>query len=161
MAVNFFVDRFSPADIRAALVKSLPLKMTLGTFAVFIFKDILMATGVVDVLPDYFAMLPLPPFLTMALLFFFGTLVASSNAITSAFIPLAFSMLHGGVALLVLLMGFSYAASQMSPVHICISIAVEDFHVSLGAFIRKMLPMVLIYAVILVRYYLLLTALGL
>lgn len=161
VAVNFLVDRFSPADIRTALTKSLPLKMTLGTFGVFIFKDVLMATGVVDVLPDYFAMLPLPPFLTMALLFFFGTLVASSNAITSAFIPLAFSMLHGGVALLVLLMGFSYAASQMSPVHICISIAAEDFHVSLGAFIRKMLPMVLIYAVILVGYYLLLTAVGL
>lgn len=160
VVINFFVDRFSPSEIKTALIKALMPQMTIGSFCVFIFKDVLVSTGIIDHLPDYFAALPLPPFLTMALLFFFGTLVGSSSAITSAFIPLAFSVIPGGgVALLVLVMGFSYAASQISPVHICVSIAAEDFHVSLGAFIRKMLPMVLTYAVILVGYYLLLTIL--
>lgn len=161
VVLNFFVDKFSPADIVTALTKSLPLKMTLGSFAVFIFKDVLMATGVVELLPGYFAKLPIPSFMTMALLFFIGTLVASSNAITSAFIPLAFSTIpNANVSLLVLLMGYSYAASQISPVHICVSIAAEHFNVSLGEFIRKMLPMVTTYAVILLGYYLLLSSFG-
>lgn len=159
--VNFFVDKFAPADIFTAMTTALPLPMALGTLAVFIFKDVLLGTGVVELLPGYFAMLPIPAFMTMALLFFCGTLVASSNAITSAFIPLAFSTIpNAGVALLVLLMGHSYAASQISPVHICVSIAAEHFNVSLGAFIRKMLPMVVTYVVILLGYYLLLSSLG-
>ena len=102
-------------------------------------------------------MLPIPNYLTLALLFFFGTLVASSTAVGSAFIPLAFSMIpDGGVTLLVLLMGFSYAAAQMSPTHVCLAVVTEYFGVTMGAVIKKILPVVSTYCVILLGYYLLL-----
>ena len=83
--------------------------------------------------------------------------MGSSNAVGAAFVPLAFNMMDGGVALLVLLMGFAYAASQMSPTHICLSLAAEHFDVSLTSMIGKIAPLMLCYMVILVGYYLLLT----
>ena len=98
---------------------------------------------------------------TLALLFFFGTLVGSSTAAGTAFTPLAFTMLPGGVSLLVLLMGYSWSAAQLSPTHLCMAVACEDFGVTMTSFIRKTIPMVLIYLAVITGYYLLLTTLGL
>ena len=56
---------------------------------VFVFKNVMVDTGVVDRLPDYFGRLPIPTFLTLALLFFFGSLVASTTAVGTTFVPLA------------------------------------------------------------------------
>lgn len=157
VAVNVFIDQFSVTELLPIMKQAFDWKVIVGTFATFIFKDVLLNTGVVQLLPGYFSRLPIPVFLTLALLFFFGSLVGSSNAVGAAFVPLAFSMMDGGVALLVLLMGFAYAASQMSPTHICLSLAAEHFDVSLTSMIGKIAPLMLCYMVILVVYYLLLT----
>lgn len=157
VTVNIFTDRFSVAELLPIVRRAFDWKVVAGTFATFIFKDVLLNTGVVQLLPDYFSRLPIPVFLILALLFFFGSLVGSSNAVGAAFVPLAFNMMDGGVALLVLLMGFAYAASQMSPTHICLSLAAEHFDVSLTSMIGKIAPLMLCYMVILVGYYLLLT----
>lgn len=157
VAVNVFIDHFSATELLPIMRQAFDWKVIVGTFATFIFKDVLLNTGVVQLLPGYFSRLPIPVFLTLALLFFFGSLVGSSNAVGAAFVPLAFNMMDGGVALLVLLMGFAYAASQMSPTHICLSLAAEHFDVSLTSMIGKIVPLMLCYMVILVGYYLLLT----
>lgn len=151
-----FVERIHPAELADLFRRAFDWRVILGTFAVFLFKDTLLFTGIFERLPDYFSALPVPLFLTLALLFFFGTLVAGSNAVGTAFTPLAFQIMDGGVAQLVLLMGFAYSASQISPTHVCLPIASEYFGISLGALVRKVLPLVLTYCVILVGYYLLL-----
>ena len=154
--VSIFVNKFKPEELKEMVISAFEWKPLLGTIFVFVFKDMLVATGLLEILPDYFAMLPIPAFLTLALLFFFGTLVASSTAVGSAFIPLAFSMIpDGGVVLLVLLMGFSYAAAQMSPTHVCLAVIMEYFGVTMGSVIKKTLPVVGSYCVILLGYYLL------
>ena len=53
-------------------------------------------------------------------------------------------------------MGFSFAASQMTPTHVCLAVVTEYFGISLGALLKKTLPVMLTYCVILVGYYLLL-----
>ncbi|MDY3282697.1 DUF401 family protein [Dysosmobacter sp.] len=160
-AVNFRTDRFSPSEVRRTLVRGFDWKITVGMISIFVFKEVLVATGVIDRLPDYFARLPIPTFLTLALLFFFGTLVGSSTAAGTAFTPLAFAALPGGASLLVLLVGFSWGASQLSPTHLCMAVACQDFGVPMTAFIRKTILPVLIFLVVITGYYLLLTALGL
>lgn len=154
IVVAIFVERFKPMELADLFRRAFDWRVILGTFAVFVFKDTLMFTGIFERLPDYFSALPIPLFLTLALLFFFGTLVAGSNAVGTAFTPLAFQVMDGGVAQLVLLMGFAYSASQISPTHVCLPIASEYFGISLGALVRKILPLVLTYCVILVGYYL-------
>ena len=41
------------------------------------------------------------------------------------------------IPLMVLLKTFAWAASQLSPTHICLLIAADYFHISLGTLIRK------------------------
>lgn len=50
-----------------------------------------------------------------------------------------------GLPLFVLLMSMTYAAMQLSPVHVCLAVCAEDYRVSLGALIRKTLPLVLLF----------------
>ena len=154
VVINVFVDRFTLRELKGILVEAFNWQIIVATFFIFIFKDTLLFTGIFTRLPDYFAKLPIPIYITMALLFFFGTVVAGSNAVGATFTPLAFSMIPGGgVSLLVLLMGFVYSASQISPTHICVAIAAEYFNVSLGTLIGKILPMIATYCLIIVGYY--------
>lgn len=156
IVVSIFVDHFKPAEMKEMIISAFEWKTVLGTFCVFIFKDVLISAGLLELLPGYFSKLPIPVYLTLALLFFFGTMVASSTAVGSAFVPLAFTMLPGGMPLLILLMGFSFAASQMTPTHVCLAVVTEYFGISLGALLKKTLPVMFTYCVILVGYYLLL-----
>ena len=77
--------------------------------------------------------------------------------------PMAMASLNGGPALslFILLMCMNYAAMQLSPVHICLTLCAEDFHVSLGAMAVKTMPMIVTFAILSFGYYFLLSAFGL
>ena len=53
-----------------------------------------------------------------------------------------------------------YAAMQISPTHICLAIITEYFNVSWGQLMKKTLPVILVFVVILTGYYMLLSGLG-
>ena len=55
--------------------------------------------------------------------------------------------------LMVLLMCMAHAASQISPIHVCIVVAAEYYKVSMGALIRKTLPKALAFCAIAIVYY--------
>ncbi len=72
---------------------------------------------------------------------------------------LAFSTILGaGMPLMVLLMSFAYAAMNVSPTHVCLAIISQYFHVSLGSLVKRTIPIIAIYCLASVLYYLLLTA---
>ena len=79
-AVNALVEKFSAQEVRDALVKGFDLKSLLGIMMTYVFKDLLILGGVIDVLPTYFEHLPIPAFLVLVILYAFGTLVAGSSA---------------------------------------------------------------------------------
>lgn len=95
-AVNALVEKFSAQEVRDALVKGFDLKSLLGITMTYVFKDLLILGGVIDVLPTYFEHLPIPAFLVLVILYAFGTLVAGSSAAAAAFIPLAYTMIPNG-----------------------------------------------------------------
>ena len=130
-AVNALVEKFSAQEVRDAVVKGFGLKSLLGITMTYVFKDLLVLSGVIDVLPTYFEHLPIPVFLVLVILYAFGTLVAGSSAAAAAFIPLAYTMIpDGGAFLLALLMNVSFASSQLSPTHICTAIISDYFGVT-------------------------------
>ena len=90
-AVNALVEKFSVQEVRDAVVKGFDLKSLLGITMTYVFKDLLVLSGVIDVLPTYFEHLPIPAFLVLVILYAFGTLVAGSSAAAAAFIPLAYT----------------------------------------------------------------------
>ena len=142
-------------EVRDAVVKGFDLKSLLGITMTYVFKDLLILGGVIDVLPTYFEHLPIPAFLVLVILYAFGTLVAGSSAAAAAFIPLAYTMIpDGGAFLLALLMN----VSQLSPTHICTAIISDYFGVTFFATVKKLLPLFLLTVLIACSYYMLLTA---
>ena len=67
--------------------------------------------------------------------------------------PLAFAAIHGGMPLMVYLMCVTHAASQISPTHVCLVVASDYFHVTLGDLVRKTLPVSLLFCVLMTAYY--------
>lgn len=127
-------------------------------FCIMIFKEILNYTGAISTMPDFFSRFPLPSSLTFALIFFFGALISGSQAIATICTGIAFSTVpDAGIALMVLLHSFAYAAMQISPVHVCCAVIIEYFHTSFIGLVKKGIPVVTIFCIVSYAYYLFLT----
>lgn len=149
------VNRFSLKEILPYFTASLQWKLYLNTFAVMILKEFLTVSGAINSLPDFFAVLPIPSFVVFMLIFFFGSIVSGSTTIIGLCLPIAMATVpDAGLPLVCLLMGTTYAAMQISPTHICLTLTAEYFNIPLGTLIRKTLPAVATTVTVTVCYYL-------
>ena len=152
--------KFAFAETLELGKKSFNLKMLLSTYAVLIFSTVLSATGIMERMPAMFELLPVPAWLTFALLFFFGTIVGGLEAIVVMVMPLAFATVpNAGVPLLILLMSFGHMAMQVTPVHICLTLASEYFETKLQNLMVRTLPVAAIVWTFTTAYYLIMTTL--
>ena len=152
------VYRFKISELSEAVTTALEMKLLMNSFLVLVLKEFVAYTGILGELPDMLAVLPIPAFMVFALLFFAGTMVSGSSGIIALGTPLAFAALDGGMPLMVLLMCMVHAASQISPIHVCLTIASEYYGISLGELIKKTIPASLLFAVLMIGYYLVLSA---
>ena len=152
------IYRFRPAELPVMLRSAFDAKLLLNTFMVLVFKEWLACTGALEALPEALSVLPLPPSLVFSLLFFIGGIISGTNGIIALGTPLAFSAMDGGLPLMVLLMCISHAASQVSPTHVCLVVASDYYHITLGELIRKTLPPALLFCAAMYGYYHLLAA---
>lgn len=159
--IDIIINKFTWMELRPMFASAFETRLLLNTALIMVFKDIITHTGVIPVLPDLFAQLPIPPYLIFFLIFFFGTLVSGQQAITAICIPLAFSAFpDAGMPLLVLLISSGYIAMQISPTHICLAVVTEYFKTHMSDLVKITFPMVLTFCPIAVGYYLLLKRLG-
>lgn len=157
IALYFFVNRFTLSTVRPYLASSFEPNIIVNTFILMIFRDLLTAAGVIERLPAFFEGLPIPAFVVFFLIFFCCTMVAGSTATITLCTPLAFASIpSGGLPLMVLLMSCTYAAMQISPAHICLFLCCDYFKIGIGALIKKTLPVLLAFYLILFPYYFLL-----
>ncbi len=138
---------------------SIEIRVIINTIMLMMFRNLLMYTGVVEKLPSMFVGTGLPEFAAYGIIMFLGTMMVGANAMIVLILPLVFAK-GAGVALLVFLMTVSYAAMQISPAHICLTIATEYFKVSWLDLTKKTIPVIGIFLVIAVVYYLALICLG-
>lgn len=150
---SVLVYRFRPGEIPGMLRSAFEWKLLLNTFLVLVLKEFIAYTGALELLPEALSALPVPGYLVFALMFFLGGIISGNTGIIALGAPLAFSALGGGVALTVLLMCMCHAASQVSPTHVCLVVAAEYYHISLGALIRKTLPRALLFCALMIGYY--------
>ena len=147
--------RFSFRELKPVFAASLQPKLYLNTFAVMTLKEFLTLSGAIHALPDFFARLPIPSFLVFTLIFFFGSIVSGSQTIVGMCLPVAIATVPGAkLPLVCLLMGTAYAAMQMSPTHICLTLTADYFEIPLGTLIRKTLPAVVTTELFAIAYYL-------
>ncbi len=160
LVLYFIINKFTFNEIKPYFVSAFESKIVFNTFAVMVFKELLTASGSIEALPDFFAQFPIPSFLIFVLIFLFGTLVAGSLTIIVLVLPVAMATVpNAGLPLVVLLMSTTYTAMQISPTHICLSLVAEHFNVSLGDIIKQTIPVVAVFMVISIAYYLLCTTL--
>lgn len=147
------VYRFKPKELAHMLLDAFETKLLANTFLVLVLKEFISYTGVLQLLPQLLSKLPIPTYMVFALLFFFGGLISGSAGIIALGTPLAFAALPGGVPLMVLLMCMCHGANLVSPTHVCLVVAAEYYHISLGQLIKKTLPASLIFCLLMLGYY--------
>lgn len=161
--LHFFVGRFTVREALPFFRSAFEPRLIANIVLVMMFKELLDAAGVIAALPQQLSRLPIPSFLVYALIFFFGSLIADNRAIIVMCMPMAMASVGQGpfLALFVLLMSMGYAAMQLSPVHVCLTLCAEDHKVPLGPMILKTVPMVAVFSGSSFLYYFLLRTLGL
>lgn len=159
--ISGVLNRFRISELTPLLKTSFELKLVLNTMTIMIFKEFITFTKLIERFPIYFEKLSINPIIIFSLIFLFGTLVAGSQAMIALAFPLAFmSIPNGGLALMILLMCMMYIARQISPTHICLSIVIEVFGISFLALVKKTLPILAIFSIVVFLYtYLLFTIL--
>jgi hypothetical protein len=144
IAASILINRFSFSELRPMFYTALEKKLMFTTLIVMIFKEYLTYTGVIERLPDYFQVLPIPPAIIFGLIFFFGTLIAGTQAIIALTLPLAYATIpNGGLGLLVFLMSVTYMSMQVSPTHICLAVITENNKTSFAALVSKTMPVLI------------------
>lgn len=154
------VYRFRPAGLLEMLRSAFEGGLLLNTFLVLVLKEFIAYTGVLEELPAALSAWPVPGYLVFSVLFFVGGVISGTNGIIAMGTALAFAAVDGGMPLMVLLMCMCHAASQVSPTHVCLVVASDYFHVTLGDLIRKALPRSLAFCGLMIGYYNLLLLLG-
>ena len=158
LILYLILNKFSFNELKQDFKNSFQFKLYLNTFAVMIFKEFLTISGAIHTLPDFFSLLPIPAFMVFMLIFFFGSMISSSQTIVGLCMPIAVTSITGvNLPLLCLLMGTTYAAMQISPTHICLTLTVEYFGISLYTLIKKTVPAILTTIIFCILYYLLWT----
>lgn len=153
IVLSIFVYHITAQELKQFVFSAFEKKMLGNTFLVLILKEFLSFTGVLPQLPDALAELPLPTYLIFGLLFFLATIISGSTAAIAMGTPLAFAAISGGAPLMVYLMCMAHAASQLSPTHVCLVVASDYFHITLGDLVRKTIPISLAFCVLVTIYY--------
>lgn len=151
------IYRFKIREMPFFLKSAFEPVLIVSSYLIMVFKEILSASGVIESLPAAFSALPIPTYLIFAIVFFVGALVSGSTAIIATCTVAAFTAIpDGGMPLMVLLMSFTYAAMQISPTHVCLAVITEYFHTTTLGIVKKTIPVISVFCVIVVGYYLLL-----
>ena len=153
IAAAVLVYRVRPGELKLMFGSAFEKKMLSNTFLVLVLKELIDDTGVLALLPEAMSAFPLPPYLIFALLFFTATVISGATGAIAMGTPLAFAAIRGGMPLMVYLMCVTHAASQISPTHVCLVVASDYFHVTLGDLVRKTLPVSLLFCVLMTAYY--------
>ena len=148
-----FLLRLSSAELIPMFKNALEPRILLSTWLVLVLKEFIAETGVLETLPAAMSALPLPSWIIFAILFFSATLIGGTTSAIALGTPLACAVLPSGIPLAVFLMGITHAATQVSPVHVCLTVAAECFHISLGTLIRKTIPVSLAFCAFMALYY--------
>jgi len=154
IAVCFVVFRTGLKEMGSMAVSAFEWRLLLNTFLVLLLKEFLARTGVLLLLPDVLARLPIPAYLIFALFFFLGGLVSGTNGIVALGVPIVFgAMPDAGLPIVVLLMCMCHTASQLTPTHICLVVAADYFGVSFGDMLKKTLPVAACFVALMIGYY--------
>jgi len=148
---QFAVSRLPLKRLPHLLKKSFSLQIASLVIGVFVFKDLLSASGLASGIAAYLSSLGIPPIL---LLFLLPCAVGFLTGINQAFVgicfPVVLSLIHLPADLN--LLGFAYACGvigiYLSPMHLCLALSSEYFKTDIPAVFRHLWPPVLFLLIV-------------
>lgn len=147
--LSLYINRFTWAEMKPIFISAIEVRLILTTVMIMIFKEFIFHTGVIERLPGYFSLLPIPSIIIFGLIFLFGPLIAGSQTMIALALPLAYASIpNGGLALMIFLMSILYISMQVSPTHICLAVVVEDYGVSFIDLVGKSIPVLISFIII-------------
>ena len=152
LLLSILVNRFSWEELRPMFVSAFEYKLIAATLAIMVFKELLVFTGVIDQLPQVFSGLPLPPVVIFGAIFFLGTLLAGSQAMVAMMMPVSVATLGSDLGVIIFLMSMTYISSQISPTHVCLGIITEAYELPFTSLVKKTLPVVVAFILIISAY---------
>lgn len=154
IVLALFIYKMQFSELKPMFKSAFEARLIGNTFLVLVFKEFISYTGVINYLPEFFGQFPVPLYIVFSLLFFFGGIVSGTSGIIALGTTMAFTAIpDSGIPLMVLLMSMCHAASQVSPVHVCLAVVTEYFDITLGELVRKTLPVVIIFSFLMIIYY--------
>lgn len=152
--ICLLVFRFSFAELKELFISAFERKMLLNYFLVLVLKEFIFLTNVLQDLPGALSALPIPPYLIFTIMFFFGTMISSSSGVIALVGPLAFEAVGGDpLPLMILLTAAIHGSGLLSPIHVCLTVCADCFNISLGDLIRKSVPIVILFMLLMIVYY--------
>ena len=154
----FIIYRYSFQEIKIALKESVSLNIILMVIGIMVFKGMIEATGAINALPEFFEKSGLPPVLIyFTIPFLVGLLTGLTVGFVGATFPLITAMMggHPDPGAITFAFASGFAGVMLSPTHLCLLLTVRYFKADLAATYRLMyLPVALVFAIGLVRYWL-------
>lgn len=145
LLLTLFINRLKWSEIRPMFVSAFETRLMLTTAMVMVFKELLEFTGVIQSLPAFFQGLPLAPVIIFGLIFFFGTVLAGSQAMIAMMLPVAIASLGSSLGLLIFLQSMAFIGSQISLTHVCLAVITESYELPFTALIEKTIPIVILF----------------
>ena len=148
------VYRFPFGLLKEKAMAAFSVKILLSIVFVMTLKEVLTESGAMDMLPSLFRQLPIPVWLTFAMIFLFATIVGGLQTSIGLFMVLALESVPGaGLPLFILLMSFGHLGAQLSPTHVCLTISCEYFHVTIGDLVKRGILPAVVCSVFFIVYY--------
>lgn len=149
VSVFSLTGRFSLKELILMVYTAAEKRLIFTTVIIMQFKELLMYTGILARLPDYFSMLVLPPAVIFGIIFFAGTLISGSQAMIALCLPMSLIAVQGGgLSFFIFVMCVIYIAMQISPTHICLEIVCGAFDTSFISLVRRTLPVLAAFLII-------------
>jgi len=136
--------------IKEIIKKDIPLNTVVLIAGIMIFKRILETTGVIMVIPGFFAELGIHPLVILfSLPFLIGMLTGVTSAIVGIGFPvlLSFIVVQGEANLNYAMFAFvgGYMGHLLSPMHLCLVVTSDYFKVDIGKIYKMLiLPVIII-----------------
>jgi integral membrane protein (TIGR00529 family) len=137
-------------EVTLEIIKDIPLNTVVLIAGIMIFKRILETTGVIMVIPGFFAELGIHPLIILfSIPFLIGMLAGITSAIVGIGFPvlLPFIVVQGEVNLNYAMFAFvgGYMGHLLSPMHLCLVVTSDYFKVDVGKIYKMLiLPVIII-----------------
>ena len=129
-------------DFKKQVIESFNIKIFWGVGAILFFQSVLIETGTVSELVEYFKVTGFSPAIALsALAFVMGLLTGMSQGFVAISFPLVAGIATGDISLAVLVYVMGSSGQMLTPTHLCLTLTASYFRADLIKVFKELIPM--------------------